>query len=110
VSLTLALARVLRPDYLTDHVAAECVKIGHGVPMMTETDGDRLIIRLAKTWSAPQALLAVIDSTPEVRDGLTKFVRGHVFDKIKAFGSVVSTSKPRRAAQDACQTAGALPP
>jgi molecular chaperone HtpG len=99
VSLTLALGRVLRTDYLIDDVAVEWVKISHAVPMLTETDGDRLTIKLSKTWSALQALLAVIESTPEVSDGMTKdFVRVHVYDKIKAF-----VPSSQRAGLDALQ-------
>lgn len=99
VSLTLSIARVLRTDYLIDDISVEWVKIGYNVPMLTEMVGERLIIRISRSWSAVQALLRVIDSTPEVGDGMTKdFVRVHVYDKIKSF-----VPSSQRAGLDALQ-------
>lgn len=86
VSLTLSIARVLKVDYLIDDVAVEWVRISHGVPMVTETAGERLTLRISKTWSAIQAVLRVISSSPEVADGMAKdFVRVHIYERIKAF-------------------------
>lgn len=99
VSLTFSIARVLRADYLIDEVAVEWVKIGYNVPMLTEMVGERLIIRLSRSWGAVQALLRVIEATPDVGDGMTKdFVRVHVYDKIKAF-----VPSSQRAGLDALQ-------
>lgn len=99
VTLTLSIARVLRTDYLIDDISVEWVKISYGVPMLTEMVGERLIIRLSRTWTAIQALLGVIEATPDVGDGMTKdFVRVHVYDKIKAF-----VPSSQRAGLDALQ-------
>lgn len=99
VSLTLAIARVLKIDYLIDDVAVEWVKISHGVPMLAEMVNERLTLRIARSWSAIQAVLRVIASTPEVSDGMTKdFVRVHVYERIKAF-----VPSSQRAGLDALQ-------
>ncbi|MBT2304538.1 ATP-binding protein [Variovorax paradoxus] len=99
VSLTLSIARVLKIDYLIDDVVVEWVRISHGVPMLTETAGERLTLRISRTWSAIQALLRVVASSPEVSEGITKdFVRVHVYEKIKAF-----VPSSQRAGLDALQ-------
>lgn len=99
VSLTLAIARILKVDYLIDDVTIEWVKISHGVPMLTETTAERLTLKISRTWNAIEALLAVIASSPEVIDGMTKdFVRVHVYEKIKAF-----VPSSQRAGLDALQ-------
>lgn len=99
VSLTLSIARVLKVDYLIDDVVVEWVRISHGASMLAETAGERLTLRISKSWSAAQAVLRVISSSPEVADGMTKdFVRVHVYDKIKAF-----VPSSQRAGLDALQ-------
>jgi molecular chaperone HtpG len=99
VSLTLSIARVLKVDYLIDDVAVNWVKISHGVPMLTETTAERLTLKISRTWSAIQAVLRVIASSPEVSDGMTKdFVRVHIYEKIKAF-----VPSSQRAGLDALQ-------
>lgn len=99
ISLSLSIARVLRVDYLIDDILIDWVKISHGVPMLTETTGNSLTLKISRTWSAVQAILNVIAATPEVSEGLTKdFVRVHVYERIKAF---VPTSQ--RAGLDALQ-------
>lgn len=86
VSLTVSIARVLKVDYLIDDVVVDWVRISHSVPLVTETAGERLTLKLSRTWSAIQALLGVIASSPEVADGMTKdFVRVHIYERIKAF-------------------------
>ena len=86
ISLSLSIARVLKVDYLIDDITIEWVNISHGVPLLTETKGDRLTLKLSRTWSALQAVLGVIASTPEVSEGLTKdLVRVHIYERIKAF-------------------------
>ena len=99
VTLTLAIARILKNDYLIDDVAVEWVRISHGVPMLAEMVSERLAIKISRTWSAIQAVLRVIASTPEVSDGMTKdFVRVHVYERIKAF-----VPSSQRAGLDALQ-------
>lgn len=99
VDLTLSIARVLRGDYLIDDVSVEWVKISHGVPMLAETNGDRLVLRISRTWSAVLALLGVVSHSSEIMDGMTKdFVRVHVYDRIKAF-----VPSSQRAGLDALQ-------
>lgn len=99
ISLTLSIARVLKVDYLIDDIAVDWVKISHGVPMLTETTAERLTLKISRTWSAIQAVLRVISSSPEVSDGMTKdFVRVHIYDKIKAF-----VPSSQRAGLDALQ-------
>lgn len=99
VSLTLAIGRVLKVDYLIDDVVVEWVKISHNVPMLTETSGERLTVKISRTWSAMQAVLRVIGSSPEVLDGMTKdLVRVHIYEKIKAF-----VPSSQRAGLDALQ-------
>ncbi len=99
VTLMLAIARVLKADYLIDQVQIEWVKISHGVPMLAELSGERLVLRVARTWSAVQAVLQVISASPELVDGLTKdLVRVHIYDRIKAF-----VPSSQRAGLDALQ-------
>lgn len=99
VSLTLSIARVLKVDYLIDDVTVEWVKISHGVPMLTETTAERLTLKISRTWSAIQAVLRVIATSPEVSEGMTKdFVRVHIYEKIKAF-----VPSSQRAGLDALQ-------
>lgn len=99
VTLTLSIARVLRVDYLIDDIVVEWVKISHGVPMLTDTLADRLTLRISRSWSAVQAVIRVIASSPEVADGMTKdFVRVHIYERIKAF-----VPSSQRAGLDALQ-------
>lgn len=98
-TLTLSIVRVLRIDYLLDDVTIEWVRISHAVPMLTEVVGDRLTLKISKSWSAVQAVLHVISTSPEVLDGMTKdFVRVHIYDRIKAF-----VPSSQRAGLDALQ-------
>jgi molecular chaperone HtpG len=99
VSLSLSIARVIKLDYLIDDVSVDWVTISHGVPMLTETSGERLTLKISRTWSAIQAVLGVISSTPEVAEGLTKdMVRVHIYERIKAF-----VPSSQRAGLDALQ-------
>lgn len=99
VDLTFSIARVLRGDYLIDDVDVEWVKISHGVPMLAETKGDRLVLRISRNWNAVQSLLGVATHSSEVLEGMTKdFVRVHVYDRIKAF-----VPSSQRAGLDALQ-------
>lgn len=99
VSLMLAIARVLKTDYLIDDVQIDWVKISHGVPMLAELNGEQVILKLSRTWSAVQALLKVIEGSPDLVDGLTKdLVRVHIYDRIKTF-----VPSSQRAGLDALQ-------
>ncbi|MFA7281166.1 MAG: ATP-binding protein [Sterolibacterium sp.] len=99
VSLSLSIARVLKLDYLIDEVSVDWVTISHGVPMLTETLGDRFTLKISRTWSAIQAVVGVIRSTPEVAEGLTKdLVRVHIYERIKEF-----VPSSQRAGLDALQ-------
>jgi len=99
VTLMLAIARVLKTDYLIDEIQIDWVKISHDVPMLAELSGERLVLRLSRTWSAVQALLKMIDTSRELVDGLTKdLVRVHVYDRIKSF-----VPSSQRAGLDALQ-------
>jgi molecular chaperone HtpG len=99
VTLMLAIARVLRSDYLIDDVQIEWVRISHGVAMLTEMVGERLLIKLARTWSVAQAMIKAIDASPELLDGLTKdLVRVHIYERIKSF-----VPSSQRAGLDALQ-------
>lgn len=99
VTLMLAIARVLKTDYLIDDVQIDWVRISHGVPMLAELAGERVILKLSRTWSAVQALLKVIEASPELVDGLTKdLVRVHIYDRIKSF-----VPSSQRAGLDALQ-------
>jgi molecular chaperone HtpG len=99
VTLMLAIARVLKSDYLIDDVHIEWVKISHGVSMLTESVGEKLILRLSRAWNALQAILKVIDGSPELVEGLTKdLVRVHIYEKIKSF-----VPSSQRAGLDALQ-------
>lgn len=99
VTLMLAIARVLKTDYLIDEVQIDWVKISHGVSMLAELSGERVVLKLSRTWSAVQALLKVIEASPELVDGLTKdLVRVHIYDRIKSF-----VPSSQRAGLDALQ-------
>ena len=99
VTLMLAIARVLKTDYLIDEVQIDWVEISHGVSMLAELSGERVVLKLSRTWSAVQALLKVIAASPELVDGLTKdLVRVHIYDRIKSF-----VPSSQRAGLDALQ-------
>jgi molecular chaperone HtpG len=86
VTLMLSIARVLRSDYLIDDVQIEWVRFSHGVTMLAELLGDRVVLKLARTWSALQAVLKAIEGSSELVDGLTKdLIRVHVYERIKSF-------------------------
>ncbi|HDR9488665.1 ATP-binding protein [Burkholderia stabilis] len=99
VTLMLAIARVLRVDYLIDDIDLKWVKLSHGVPMLTEMTAEKLTLKISRTWSAVQAVIQVIASTPEVAEGMTRdFVRVHVYERIKEF-----VPSSQRAGLDALQ-------
>lgn len=99
VTLMLAIARVLKTDYLIDEVQIDWVKISHGVAMLAQLEGERVVLKLSRTWSAVQALLKVIEASPDLVDGLTKdLLRVHVYDRIKSF-----VPSSQRAGLDALQ-------
>ena len=99
VTLMLSIARVLRSDYLIDDVQIEWVRISHGVTLLADLVGDRVELKLARTWSAVQAVLKAIDGSPELVDGLTKdLIRVHIYDRIKSF-----VPSSQRAGLDALQ-------
>jgi molecular chaperone HtpG len=99
VTLMLAIARVLKTDYLIDEVQIDWVKISHGVSMLAELSGERVVLKVSRTWAAVQALLKVIEASPELVDGLTKdLVRVHIYDRIKSF-----VPSSQRAGLDALQ-------
>lgn len=99
VTLMLSIARVLRSDYLIDDVQIEWVRISDQVTMLAELVGERVVLKLARSWSAVQAVLKAIEASPELLDGLTKdLVRVHVYERIKAF-----VPSSQRAGLDALQ-------
>jgi molecular chaperone HtpG len=86
VSLTFAIGRTLKADYLIDDVEIHWAKISHGVPMLAKMVGERVTVTLSRTWPGVQAVLKVIDQSPDLVDGITKdFVRVHVYERIKNF-------------------------
>ncbi len=86
VSLTLAIGRTLRSDYLIDDVEIRWAKISHGVPLLAQMTGDRVTLTLSRTWPVIQAVLKVVEQSPELLDGFTKdLVRVHLYDRIQSF-------------------------
>ncbi|WP_081769039.1 ATP-binding protein [Herbaspirillum sp. RV1423] len=99
VDLTFAIGRILRTDYLIDEITIEWVEISHGVPMVAETSGDRLTLKISRSWSAVKALLGVIAASPEVIEGMAKdFIRVHLYERIQTF-----VPSSQRAGLDALQ-------
>lgn len=99
VTLMLAIARVLKTDYLISEVEIEWVRISHGVPLLAELAGERVLLKISRTWPAVQALLKVFDGSPDLVEGLTKdLVRVHIYDRIKTF-----VPSSQRAGLDALQ-------
>ena len=99
VTLMLSIARVLRSDYLIDDVQIEWVRISHGVTMLADLIGERVVLKLARTWSSAQAVLKAIEASPELVDGLTKdLIRVHIYERIKSF-----VPSSQRAGLDALQ-------
>ena len=99
VTFMLSIVRVLRSDYLIDEVQIEWVKISHGVTLIADLIGDRVVLKLARTWSAVQALLQAIEASPDLVDGLTKdFIRVHIYERIKSY-----VPSSQRAGLDALQ-------
>lgn len=85
-SMMLAIARVLRFDYLLDDVEIIWAKISHGVPMMAVMKSDRVIITISRSWPALTSILRVIGGSYDLLDPLTKdFVRAHVYQRISGF-------------------------
>jgi molecular chaperone HtpG len=86
VSLMLAIARVLKADYLIDDVEIVWARISHGVTMLTGSSGERLTVTLSRTWPAVLAVLKIMEVSPELTEGLTKdLVRVHLYSKIQSF-------------------------
>jgi molecular chaperone HtpG len=86
VSLTLAIGRTLRSDYLIDNVDIRWAKISHGVEMLAQMEGDRLTLTFSRTWPSIQAVLKVVEQSPDLIDGITKdFVRVQIYSRIQSF-------------------------
>lgn len=86
VGLTLSIGRTLKSDYLIDDIEIKWAKISHGVPLLARMTGDRVTLTLSRTWSVIQAVLKVVEQSPELLDGFTKdLVRVHVYDRIQSF-------------------------
>lgn len=86
VSLTLAIGRTLKTDYLIDNVDIQWAKISHGVPLLAQMAGDRLTITFSRYWSDIQAVLKVVEQSPDLIDGISKdFVRVHIYQRIQSF-------------------------
>jgi molecular chaperone HtpG len=86
VSLMLAIARVLKADYLIDDVEIVWARISHGVTMLAGSSGERLTVTLSRTWPAVLAVLKIVEVSPELTEGLTKdLVRVHLYSKIQSF-------------------------
>lgn len=99
ITMMLSIARILRSDYLIDETHIDWVRIGHGVHLLAEMVGDRLVLKVSRTWPAIQALLKAIEGAPELVDGLTKdLIRVHIYDRIKSF-----VPSSQRAGLDALQ-------
>ena len=85
-SMMLAIARVLRFDYLLDDVEIVWAKISHGVPMISAMTNDRVIITISRTWPALTSVLHVIEKSYNLLDALAKdFVRVHLYQRISGF-------------------------
>ncbi len=99
ITMMLSIARILRSDYLIEDIHIEWVRIGHGVHLLAEMLGDRLVLKLSRTWPVVQALIKAIEGSPELVDGLTKdLIRVHIYDRIKSF-----VPSSQRAGLDALQ-------
>ena len=86
ISLMFSIGRTLRNDYLFDDVEILWAKISHGVPMLAKMTGDRVTLTLSRTWSAIQAILQVVEQSPESLDWMTKdFVRVYIYSRIQSF-------------------------
>lgn len=85
-SMTLAIARVLRFDYLLDDVEIVWAKISHGVPMIAAMKNDRVTITVSRSWPALISILRVIGKSYDLLDALAKdFVRAHLYQRISGF-------------------------
>jgi molecular chaperone HtpG len=96
---TFAVAKTLRNDYLFSDVEVEWAKISHGVPLLADMKGDKLVITISRFWPALQALLKVVEKSPEMLDAFTKdLVRVHFYPRIQSF-----VPSSQRAGLDALQ-------
>ncbi len=101
VSLTLALARVLRSDYMLDDVDIIWADITHGVPMTAKMEGDKVTLTLSRSWPALKAILNHLSASYELLDSFTKdFVRVYIYSQIQSF-----VPSSQRAGLDALQRA-----
>ncbi|WP_426139233.1 ATP-binding protein [Pseudomonas sp. DWP3-1-2] len=86
VSLTFALARVLRTDYMLDDVDIIWADITHGVPMTAKMEADKVTLTLSRSWPALKAVLNHLRTSNELLDSFAKdFVRVHIYSQIQSF-------------------------
>lgn len=86
VSLTFAIARVLRTDYMLDDVDIVWADITHGVSMLAKMEDDKVTLTLSRGWGALKAVLNHLSTSYELLDSFAKdLVRVHVYSHIQSF-------------------------
>lgn len=86
VSLTFALARVLRNDYMLDEVQIIWAEITHGVTIIPKMQGDKVILTLSRNWAAVRAVLRHVSTSFDLLESFTKdLVRVHIYSHIQTF-------------------------
>lgn len=86
VSLTFALARVLRNDYMLDDVQIIWAEITHGVTIIPKMQGDKVILTLSRNWAAVRAVLRHVSTSFDLLESFTKdLVRVHIYSHIQTF-------------------------
>lgn len=86
VSLTFALVKVLRNDYMLDDVKIIWAEITHGVPLTTKIIGDQVTLTLSRKWAPLRAVLGHIQTSFDLLDSFTKdLVRVHIYSHIQSF-------------------------
>ncbi|MEO4016304.1 ATP-binding protein [Pseudomonas rossensis] len=86
VSLTFALAKVLRNDYMLDDVKIIWADITHGVPLIAKILGDQVTLTLSRKWAPLRAILSHIHTSFDLLESFTKdLVRVHIYSHIQSF-------------------------
>ncbi|MGC2658217.1 MAG: ATP-binding protein [Bryobacteraceae bacterium] len=86
LSVLLNISSILRDDYLIPDVDVKLVEMSHGVTVLPEKVGDRLVIQLARSSALITPVLEVRAKAYQVfREFMKDFVRVHIYHRIQQY-------------------------
>ena len=86
LSVLLNISSILRDDYLIPDVEVKLVEMSHGVTVLPEKVGDRLIIQLARSSALLTPVLEFRAKAYQVfREFMKDFVRVHIYHRIQQY-------------------------